>query len=460
MIALQTLLRRTAAALSAIVALTATGYATAQTPKVLLKNSAGVVTGQCDDYETMAVTPSGGISITCTTASSSAGRFTLVAPSNLPVNFTTSTEVQVTRTLGTDGDVAVAFLVTGGSGCSAITNSPLTFPAGSSTSIPIVVNTTLTGTGACTVAITPSAGSPSGSPRTITVVDPDAAVTFAFASTALSSASVGGSPETLTVTRSGGTANTWRVPYTLEGTLAPSGTLLTGTLNSSISGGSLNFASGSSSATLIYSPPPSTPGSVSLPLTLGIRLGTPVNVTSSSSPQLGTVSGANPHSNAIRLSGPVAGCPAPETAADSLNTSGFLTLLRQADGVIKTYVLPTPAVGKSSGMFGLYDNPYSNPLTLVGFSTEIHINKCKGLVQETSNACYTRTTTTRGAQRIWVTRLIEGGKYSTQEQLATAKLCYAPTSEGPWYINVRYNTPGGCGGGSCGWHATWYNWSL
>jgi hypothetical protein len=436
MIFLPTLLRRTAATLGAIAALTATGLATAQTVTL-----SGTTTNSCA-YQTMTVSPSGSVQVTCTTTNS-AGTFRLVAPSSLPTSFTTTTEVSVARSSGTTGSIDVAFSVLG-SGCSPVTSSPLTFADTVGGSQPIVLNTSPTDGASCTVSITPAPPGVSGSPtsKTISIVNPDSNVTFAYSGANPIPASVGSGPILITVNRAGGTANQWTVPYTF-----PYASSM-GTVS-----GTLNFPANSSAASVSYSPPATAPAS--LPATLNITLGTPT--TTAVTAQTGTITGSN--IIPINLTGPAAGCPVPETALRDAASDGFVTHLRMPGGDIATWALPPVNRGAASGIFGLYETAFSTPP--VGFSIEIHINKCKGLIQPTTDACYLSTTNSKGGERKWITRLIPGTKFDTVAHVVTAGYCYTPSTDGPYYINVRYNFPTGCtalatlGGGNCGWDAVW-----
>src|SRR5690242_18276844 len=102
-----TLIRRTVVSLSAIAALTITGYAASQTAQTV--QLVGSTTNNCV-YSTMTVSPNGGVLVQCGGSTSSPGTFTVTGPTSLALNATTSgTTVKVTRTGGSSGasDVTV-----------------------------------------------------------------------------------------------------------------------------------------------------------------------------------------------------------------------------------------------------------------------------------------------------------------------------------------------------------------
>ena len=434
----QTLIRRTAVGLSAIAALIVTGYAVSQS--VELRDSNGVVTAQCS-YSEMKVTPNGGVIVSCS-SSSATGSFTVSAPNSLPVNTTTTNQVNIVRT-GTTPDAAVNWQVSG-TGC-ATDSGTINFTAGTGSSKPIAFttgNTFAPGT-TCVVGITPPAGM-GGSPtsKTISIVNPDADVSFAFSSPS-STASVGTTADQIVVTRSGGTNGVFQVPVAIAGTLAPSGTLLAGTLSPS----TLTFNANSASATVTYTPPSTTPSSPGLPANLLLSLGTPVQ-TSGPSGQAGTIGSNGTHE--VTLNGPAVGCPSPEASVGSLGSGGTVNVLRGSSVLTATYALPNTGTGFAN--IGLYQTPYT-PVSGQLIS-EIHISKCRGMTANQNNGCYTSSNSLSQVVKIWQTKLTS--KLASPAAIAAIGRCYAPASQGPWYINIRvtYDT---CSSmwGTCGWQPIW-----
>ena len=436
MISFQTLLRRTAAALGAIAALTVTGPATSQTvPTVTLS------TGPSCPYSSASLI-GGNFSFVCSGVTTVT--YTITAPSSLPQNFTTGSQIKIVRTGATTAAIDVNFAIVSGP-CSA---------SNAATSVNILAGYTSANLGIDTAAATGSpcvisiAAPPTGPPSSasIDIVNPDADATFAFATTT-SLANVGGSPINIRVNRGGGTNGAFTVPLTLAGDLAPAGSLLAGNLSAA----ALSFAANDSFKNVIYTPPSTPPSVPSPPATLLVTFGA---ITGGTLPQIGTGSGTH----TMTLNGPQAGCPVPETTAVSMKGAGVFELLQMPSGGIKTYLLPTPLAPKITGSFNLAPTTPSYPVA--PWYYEVHINKCKGLVQSTpGDGCYGQfANATAIFSKVWFTKFTSS--YDTTVKLSKYGYCHAPPSEGPWYVNVRY-TYASCSavGGVCGWHVQWTNWS-
>lgn len=447
--AVQTLIRRTAAALGTIAALTVPGLATAQV--VTLTGASG---SSCT-YTQMTVLPNGNVAVTCNTVASP-GVFTLTAPTSLSTSSqSTASQVRINRAGGSAGDVTIGFSLSGTSGCTSATPTPVTFADGDLLAKSILVDTNST-PGACVVALlAPSAGTlglPSS--KTISVVDPDSPVAFAFAASS-SGASVGSSVVQVVVTRTGGTNNAWTVPVTMSGSLTLGGAMITGAGSVSPSTLVLSFPANSSQAVLTFTPPPVTPGSPVLPASVQFALGTPASLTAPAG-QTGT-SGAGTHT--LTLNGPAVGCPVPETVANSaLSAYANGTTLRMPSGAIQTYALPAPTVGKSTGTWRISAGTSSYPIAPYHF--EVHINKCKGLVDGSAGgSCYGKFSTKTGIySKNWFTKTV-AAPYDTAAKIQAAGYCYAPPADGPWYVNIRYTYAGCEIAGNCGWNYQWYNWA-
>ena len=207
---------------------------------------------------------------------------------SLAPNGTTSFAVARTG-MTTGGGTATGNLTVTGGGCT-INPSSVTFADGSS--VPsvssIAVTAGATAATSCTItlaAVTASLGSPSST--TINVVDPLAPVAFNF-SAASSTANFGGAPVSITVTRTGGTAGAWDVPFTLSSTTGMvdgTGALVTGggTITPT---GKVSFPAGSgASQTITYSPPGTPPAGVTSPASIVITRGTPVETTATGQAQ-------------------------------------------------------------------------------------------------------------------------------------------------------------------------------
>lgn len=437
--AISTLFRRTTVALGAIAAMTVIGPATAQTMSITLQ---GATTNTCT-YSTMSVTPSGGLTVNCNN-STSPGTFSLTIPTSLAISSTsTSGQVRVTRGGGSAGAAEVGYTLSGTNGCTSAASS-VSFndaEAGFKT----ITITTGDAPGTCAVHLeTPTVGAISGTnPRTIQVVDPNADVTFDFADVNPVSASVGAGAVAVTVNRGGGTANAWTVPVSLSPSVG------------SLSTPSINFPAGSSSAQFNYLPPSTTPSSPALPATLTLTLGTPTGGAS------GQAASILDGTHTLQLNGPAVGCPLPETNATSIaNAYRAGTTLRMPSGQIQTFILPTPHDGKATASFRMSSGTSTFPV--YPYQVEVHINKCKGLVQATTgDTCYGIFKTKTGTWfKNWYTKTISTDPlYDTVAEIRARGGCYAPPAEGPWYVNIKY-TYAGCqaeGGGNCGWNYQWWD---
>lgn len=204
-----------------------------------------------------------------------------------------TTTLVVTRTgMTTGGGVATGTLTaSGGGGCTFPAGNTVTFPDGSGTASPASVTVTAGATpgNTCTITLTSTGGSATvGSPSStnIGIVDPNAPVSFSF-STGTSTASFNGAALPVTITRTGGTAGAWEVPYYLGGSLVDaSGNVVAGggTVSPAVSGtpyaaGKVTFPAGSgASQSITFTPPATVPSGVTAPATIGYQLLDPVAV--------------------------------------------------------------------------------------------------------------------------------------------------------------------------------------
>lgn len=445
------LFRRTAAVLGAIAALTVTGIATSS-QEITLKGASG---NTCS-FGSMTVTPNGKLEVQCDSGGTGPGQLSLSSTGSLASGTANTGGVfKVTRTSGSTGAVGVNYSASGA--CSEVSPSPISFADGETGSKNVEVATGSTA-GTCTVSISsPSGGATLGTAsRSVAVTDPNADVQFAFQGP--SSANVGGGPVQITVNRTGGINGTWSVPYTLSGSLTNAGLMLpgAGTVSGTLTftGSTNGTTPGNSSDIITYNPPGTTP--VTGLGNLIVSFGTP---TGGAGGQAATT--GSPHQ--LTLNGPAVGCPA-ETVVRDLETAGNTTLTALASGVVATFALPEPSGGKVSGIFKLSETTSTYPGYPDGtpWNYEIHINKCRGLVQApptgVKDACYSMSANMRLHTKVWFNSLTS--RYTTPAILNTMNFCYAPKNDGPWYINIRY-TYSQCAklGSACGWHAQWTNYA-
>jgi hypothetical protein len=442
-------LRRTAATLGAIAALTVTGAA-AQTMTLV-----GASGNSCA-FSTMSVKPDGSIDVNCSGGPSNSYTLAWGSLTSLTISTSYTTQIKVNRS-SSSGDATIAFDLGGTNNCTSSTSSPISFVDGETTKN-IVVTTTATANTTCSVTLQqPSAGT-RGTPYTksFSVTDPDGDVTFGFASPT-SARSVAGGALNIVVERRGGTNNAYTVPYTLSGDLTASGAMIAGTGTVS---GSLSFTGGSGgnqTDNITYTPPTTTPTMPALPANLVITLGTP-------SP---TSTGAQTASidpldkvHTLTLNGPAVGCPAAQTPLNDLGGQGKLTTVKLTSGGIATFSMPVPGTDRtgkvlSSLRFTLSETTVTFPVA--PWNYEIHVNKCRGLVQPSaSDKCYAVSGQKSIFEKIIFTKTTSSGTFSTAAGITGAGYCYAPASGGPYYINIRYNYSACTAiGGYCGWMAQW-----
>lgn len=215
----------------------------------------------------------GNFTFTCeSTSSPGTLAFTSTSASLAP---SASTNVAVNRTGGSTGAVSATVSVTSGS-CTASPGT-VNFADGSTAQEIVTVTASAVAPSSCVVALSAATGGATlGAAKnfTVSVVDPNANVTFKFSSPT-SNAGLGGGATSITVTRSGGTNGDWDVPFTLAGSLTASGNLVTGGGSVSPSTGILNFPAGTQSKNITYTPPASLPAGVTAPGTVVFTLGGP-----------------------------------------------------------------------------------------------------------------------------------------------------------------------------------------
>ena len=243
-------------------------------------------------YSGSTVTSAGDFTFNCTGGSSPGvlslnltGTATSLAP-----NGTTTFAVSRTGQTAGSGTASVDVAVTGGGACALNANS-VSFGDGSAIASPANITLTAGPNAAttCTISLSNPSGATLGSPSTsgaINIVDPNAPVVFAFTTTTATT-TFGGPAVGLTVTRTGGTAGAWDVPFVIGGSLtngqgslvAGGGTLAPATAGGPPATGKITFPAGSgASQSITYTPPGSVPAGVTAPADLGVQLLDPVAV--------------------------------------------------------------------------------------------------------------------------------------------------------------------------------------
>ncbi len=163
----------------------------------------------------------------------------------------------------------------------------------------------------------------------------------------------------------------------------------------------------------------------------------------------------------VPVTAPIAGCPASDVTVRSLGGSGNANgTLLLASGAIASYALPKTT--KNSGIFKLSETTSTFPMA--PWYYEVHISKCKGLVEETAgDGCYIKSGNQRLLSKIWMVN--PTATYPSKAVMDTRGICYTPgastatiTGE-QYYINIRY-TYASCSTLSvCGWVPQWTVWT-
>jgi hypothetical protein len=454
MIAFTKLLRRTVVTLSAIAALTVPGLATAQTGTVVLN---GTTTNTCT-YTS--ITPSGA-TLTFNCNNIATATFAITAPAQLPQLSLSTTDVKVTRSGTISGAIDVGLTV--GGNCTTTLPNTITFSANGSQNIPV---TTLAAGTACTVLISPTTGNVTGNnPASINVVDPDADVVFAFASPT-TNASVGNGAVGITVTRNGGTNGTFTVPVTVVPAASGGGNLTPGTAGGTLGGaalvaGSLTF-NNANPVSFTYTAPTANP-TATAPWTMVLALGTPVKVTGSTNQG----SSSDPGTNTITLQPKDTSCNA---TVNQFIGPADAKVIPLPSGQVYTYQLPRTTGRKISAKFSLSNTPQSNPVAPPPWNYEVQISKCAGQVDPAvGGSCYKTSSQLAYMEILWFESIPLAGSagatagYGSAAGIAAKGACYAPATEGPWYVNFRYNyadcNSGISGHPLCAWSAAWSNYS-
>jgi hypothetical protein len=186
----------------------------------------------------------------------------------------------------------------------------------------------------------------------------------------------------------------------------------------------------------------------------------PISITTTATPGQCVVSltppqgqTANPAQANINVVDPsqVTNCP-----TEPLNTiNGTLVWaqapnqLRMSSGQIASFPLAAPLMdGKSSIAF----TQGQQAATPASVTTELSISKCPGVIDTSVAQCYQKNSFVNYNQITAYTKPIY--TWNSQATLGT-RGCWAPASEGPWYVNVRWTYPSCPFPTGCGFSVQW-----
>lgn len=337
-----------------------------------------------------------------------------------------STNVAVNRTGGSTGAVSATVSVTSGA-CTASPGS-VSFADGSTAAETVTVTAPATPNTSCVIALAaPTGGATLGTAKnfTVSVVDPNANVTFKF-SAPTSDVGLGGAGIPITVTRSGGTSGDWDVPFTLAGSLTASGSLVTGGGSVSPATGILNFPAGTQSKTITYTPPATLPSGVTAPGTVVLTLSGP-NPIGPASGQTGALAAPSDHTVSV----------VQDTVCTTSATKEFTYPGTQYK---VTGVKPgeTAAIGMNLGATTLGTDKYGTwtmlESTATGASTDIQfsVSACPGDFNPASANCIRHTSYLGSYVNFTV-----GAVQPTWALWLKSSMCVLPAGTSKVYFNFR-----------------------
>ena len=246
---------------------------------------------------------------------------------------------------------------------------------------------------------------------------------------------IGSTGNVATVTRSGGPAESLTINYQIAGAGCPG------------AWGTLTFAQGAPAQTIALTPTAEGVCNIGIAAPTGHTatpnfVSIPVSATAPPPPPPGP-----------------AGCPTPQVGyiQESL-AFGYVDQLRMASGVIASYPLIDSQYPKSS----IAMTQGQQPNTPADVTTEMFVSKCPGVIDPTGTAgsngasCYRKSNyTNNNAITAYVKPTSFG--WDTQAEIGT-RGCWAPSSEGTWYVNVRWTYPAACPWTTgCGFSMQWAN---
>jgi len=229
-----------------------------------------------------------------------------------------------------------------------------------------------------------------------------------------------GDQPTLTITRSVGSSGVVNVPYSLTGA---------GCTNSN---GNASFGDGV--GTYSFGVPMVAPG------TCTVALGTPTTSAAvATGPRISSPASVVISVNAPQPGPGTAGCAAPP--ADMLTASfksiGAVLLQMQKSGQVVSIPLPEVVSGFHSGQ-AVFSESAGGAFTPQPVTLNVSISKCPGIVDtDTSNSCNLTSTNGNYNAITWF-----AAPYSVIQDPDSANrysFCWAPRSEGQWYVNARWS---------------------
>jgi hypothetical protein len=323
-------------------------------PAVAATATLSGTTGNSCTWNSYTVDSAGNYTFACGTTAPSPGQIAF-SSSSYAVNINATTTVPLVRTGGSSG--AVGATVSAGTGCTISGSNTVSFADGVTTgqSVTIQGGTSPTPTGSpCVLSLSDATGGATlGGNANVSVNDPNAPGTFAFALPSGSNATTG-STHTVTVSRIGGTFGDYTVAF------AEQQTGVTGYVTSTLS--PISFASGVASMPINVSATGTTSGTVTY--TLGTV--TPVNGN--------TVNTSASGSHMVTVTAVTAGsCPAP--AANTITIPQLASGANYTANANVGSVYTVPLNANTSRV-----RVYNTSSTPGGFQAEFGVSNCPGVM--------------------------------------------------------------------------------
>lgn len=132
-------------------------------------------------------------------------------------------------------------------------------------------------------------------------------------------------------------------------------------------------------------------------------------------------------------------CPPPPQGMVTgvLDPQGGVVKSRLTSGQVVSYPLPllTP-VGFCTLVLNAMETTATTPNSLI----ELCISKCQGVIDPNGPVnSYGKSTATNWTPIQWAFKL--GSQFQNVKQLTDRGYAWAPTTEGPWYVNIRVTYP-------------------
>lgn len=147
---------------------------------------------------------------------------------------------------------------------------------------------------------------------------------------------------------------------------------------------------------------------------------------------------------------PPAGCTPKAHIPVVMGWTGNYVEQRAASGVVMAFPIPPQKPGSSKVTVRLMQG--QQPASPAGGITEFTVSRCPGVIDPAS-ACYRKS---EASNFTVAPDAFTAAKYSfTSQATVGGRGCWAPRSEGQWYVNVRWTYANCPLAGGCGYSMQW-----